>query len=138
MLTVHSGTHQALRLITTGQVLLTITLAFVIKIFKVSPESEQHERVGENFYDWVLMITLILCLPVAFVVAVVSKYLKARENNLTLVLDTPQAAFARYKFGLASADDRRQLSAYFQEVTERVILKKTGTRPKPLALSDFS
>ena len=134
MFTAHSGTQTCY----TEQVLLTITLAFVIKIFKVSPESEQHERVRENFYDWVLMITLILCLPVAFVIAVVSKYLKARKKSLTLALDTPQAAFARYKFGLASADDRRQLQKYFQEVTERVMLKKTGTRPKPPTLSDFS
>ena len=54
--------------------LLTITIAFVIKIFKISPETEQHELVNQQFYDWVLMITLILCLPFAFAVTLVAKY----------------------------------------------------------------
>merc|ERR1719198_2804852 len=97
-------------------VLLTITIAFVIKIFKISPETEQHELVNQQFYDWVLMITLILCLPFAFAVTLVAKYLKAKKKGLLRALDTPAAAFARYKFGFSSADDRRQLKTYFHEV----------------------
>jgi hypothetical protein len=64
----------------------------------------------------VLLSTLVICIPLATLAAVVSKFLHAWRAGLLAAEAGPKAAFARYRFGLASAEDRRELRAYFESL----------------------
>jgi hypothetical protein len=94
-------------------VLVTIVMAFIMKM---PPEIMQREKVQDDFYDWVLVTTLVVCLPVCSACALLSKLRRAQQRGLLQGGAGPRAAFERYKLGLASADDRRILREYFEAV----------------------
>ena len=73
----------------------------------------RNEKLDDNFYDWVLLVSLIVCVPFAFLCAVAAKLWRAKRAGLLACESGPKAAFDRYQFGLASAEDRRELRQYF-------------------------
>jgi hypothetical protein len=94
-------------------VFLTIVMAFIMKMPK---EIMQSEKVQTPFYDVVLVTSLIVCLPLCTVVALLSKLRRAQRRGVLRGGSGPKAAFGRYKLGLASSDDRRVLREYFESV----------------------
>lgn len=93
-----------------------------------------HEQLRSPFYDNALLVSFVFCVPLAFVLNVISKLRRAniaslneteygvrtdkRRSNQTgssaglIVL--PQKEFRRYTLGLASMSDRLAIRAYFQ------------------------
>ena len=85
-------------------VLMTITVAFVLK------GDLSHEIVHRGFYDWVIIISGTLCVPVPFVVCVVMKMRKMTRLKSDEELQT---AYKRFSSGLTSPEDRRILDREF-------------------------
>jgi hypothetical protein len=102
-------------------------------------EIMQREKVQNDFYDWVLVTSLIVCLPLCTAVALFSKLRRAQREGLLRGGSGPKAAFGRYKLGLASADDRRVLREYFESVGCGIIhdeVTSHNTNRKPAAELD--
>ena len=78
--------------------------------------SNEKPWLQDEFYDYVLVSSLIVCVPVALVGAVAAKLWRANQAGLLAVESGPKAAFDRYRFGLASAEDRRELRQYFDSL----------------------
>ena len=73
----------------------------------------RHEKLDTNFYDVVLLSSLVVCVPFAMLCAVVTKLWRAWKGGLLAGETGPKAAYERWRFGLASAQDRRELREYF-------------------------
>jgi hypothetical protein len=86
----------------------TITTAFVMKS-DLSHEELYGIKVQKLFYDWVLLVSLVICVPVMFLAALYSKLQRVPALSLESPALVPQAAFARYRVGLASSTDRSDL-----------------------------
>jgi hypothetical protein len=99
-------------------VFCTITTAFVMKS-DLSHEELHGVKVQGPFYDWVLLISLVILVPGVFLVALCSK-LRRFPQQATQYIEIPLRAtetspevpcdeFARYCIGLASSSDRAAL-----------------------------
>ena len=73
----------------------------------------RHERLHKDFYDVVLTSSLVVCVPFAMLCAVAAKIWRAWKGGLLAGETGPKAAYERWRFGLASAQDRRELREYF-------------------------
>jgi len=90
-----------------------ITVAFVLK------SDLTREIVKAEFYDWVLVISFAICIPIGFVVTVLSKLYRAQSAGVLgvgAIHATPKQAFARYVNGLASTKDRNVLRGEFDAI----------------------
>ena len=86
--------------------------AFVMKM-PIEVMNNEKPWAQDEFYDYVLVSSLIVCVPLALVCAVATKLWRANRAGLLAVESGPKAAFDRCQFGLASAQDRRELRQYF-------------------------
>ena len=98
----------------------TIMTTFVLK------SDFKHEKIPKDFYGGVLLVTFVICLPCALCLAVWSKFQRSERTSrlrpVASTSDLPQREFLRYKAGLASADDRVALKAYFDTRTSHYSL----------------
>jgi len=107
----------------------TITTAFVMR------SDLAHEQLQKDFYDWALLISFVVCVPLCLVLTVSSKLMRAKKAMLDPIVEDqkdkrrwspahsdgsasqaliPMQEFRRYTLGLSSRDDRRALKDYFQ------------------------
>ena len=82
-------------------------------VMKMPDEVMRNEKIKDHEYDIVLVSSLIVCVPLALLCAVATKLWRAKRAGLLAIESGPKAAFDRYRFGLASAEDRRELRQYF-------------------------
>ena len=91
-----------------------ITIAFVLK------SDLTHENVKIEFYDTILVISFVLCIPCALVATVMTKLYRAQAAGILASrsnrLDSCKQAFARYELGLSSSSDRRVLREQFDAI----------------------
>jgi hypothetical protein len=87
----------------------------IVSAFMLKADLSHEGSFNQDFYDEVLFWSLILCVVVPSVLAIFVKGHRAWKHDLLYVTDGPRAAFARHKYGFASADDRRQLREYFRK-----------------------
>lgn len=102
---------------------------------KMPDEVMRNERLDRHdiFYGIVLFSSMIVCVPLALLCAVATKLLRAKRAGLLAMESGPRAAFDRYKFGLASVQDRRELRHYFEALAmvgdEALSLESSSTPP---------
>ena len=78
-------------------------------------EVMENEKIKDGD-DIMLVSSLIVCVPLKLVCALATKLWRAKEAGLLAVESGPKAAFYRYIFGLASAQDRRELRQYLESL----------------------
>ena len=81
----------------------------------------QHELLDRHFYDIVLVSSLVVCVPFAMICAVAAKLWRARTAGLLDADFGPRAAFERWRFGITSVQDRRELRDYFSSLTSPAV-----------------
>eukprot|EP01051_Picozoa_sp_SAG22_P009952 SAG22_NODE_865_length_6783_cov_23.880461_3_plen_221_part_00 len=97
----------------TGQLCCALVRTPAAFVMKMPEEVMRHEKLDTHFYDVVLFSSLIACVPFAMLCAVAAKLWRAWKGGLLAGETGPKAAHERWRFGLASAQDRRELREYF-------------------------
>ena len=132
----------------------TITIAFVVR------NDLSHELVNEDAWGNILVVSLVLCVPVSYIVTLIGKWreisrdlvaavqedrataqdLSATENDK--LISKARLAYCAYKHGLATAADRQILRNYCMELKKpetdrstRSITHITPVTPDPMVSS---
>ena len=93
----------------------TITTAFVMK------SDLSHEKLDRSAYDYALLVTFVLCVPVTFCATMYSKYRRYQrlqpdfslpeyaKSKVHAKSKVPSREFAQFSIGLALADYRAHM-----------------------------
>eukprot|EP01048_Picozoa_sp_COSAG05_P005948 COSAG05_NODE_368_length_10734_cov_4.853315_3_plen_1041_part_00 len=90
-----------------------ITIAFVLK------SDLKHESLKLQFYDTILIISFVLCIPCGLIATILTKIYRAQAAGILSARgsqDDCKQAFARYQSGLSSSAERRLLREQFETI----------------------
>jgi hypothetical protein len=112
-------------------VIFTITVAFVLK------GDLSHEIVQREFYDWLLIVSGIICVPVSSLVCVTWKMRSLARMKREQDGDDVSKAYARFSKGITSDDDQRALrsmlasAAHESGSTTDPAISRSASPPRP-------
>eukprot|EP01045_Picozoa_sp_COSAG04_P022639 COSAG04_NODE_2589_length_3889_cov_14.873119_1_plen_372_part_10 len=109
-------------------IFLVMTVSLVLKFLDTSTVSD-HEALDTTFYDWILVVSFVVAIPIGLVWTVCAKRSMMRASlreravageDEESMLQAKQRAVRLLHLGLTSNDDMRLLSAYFGRLENMV------------------
>ena len=110
-------------------IFLVVTVSLVLKFLTSESVSSDQEVLTVTFYDWLLVLSFILAVPVAFLCTVCAKrsMMRASLRERAMVgedeessTQAKQRAIRLLQLGLTTNDDMRLLAAYFGRLENMV------------------